>query len=311
MVSPYRSRHRRGRYARSENGKEVFLLWLLFVFFGGVFKISTPADRGDDAIVFFMVFTVIAVIAWITDNTRAVGVSFGPFVAAAIVFEIFSSSKDRALWLMAISLSPLLLGYAICSCLTLILPFLFIYHFSSAVCSTLPLLLYTCSFRCLIIRLPRYRRIDPFAQSKLCDPCRSVLKSSSLLFGSWTIFVRTEESHRFYTTIEEMQRSWKGCQMCEALLSQTLEDSQGIAGSLARNYGTITSATSVKSLPDLEEASPIVKIRLHKGSKFYDKFGLQFVIQLQSSNNLKFKEFCVAEGMCVTFDIRLNNMITV
>jgi hypothetical protein len=288
------ARSRRTRYPRTEGKhvRSIFLVWALSAIATQIFRHFAPADRKDDAIAFFCVFSLIACIMWITDHVAAVGAAFGPFVTAAIVFEFVSSSKNRTVWLLGICLAPLLLVYAAYGSLVIILP-------SWAILASLPFLFHLCTFRQLLIRFPRYRQDDPFANSNLCDPCRTVFKSSRLLLGSWMFVVRTEEVHPFYKSIDDMRRSWQGCQLCEALLNQSGIEEVNQAASTVRsgNYGTISSAASVRSLSALEDGSLKVKIQLRKGSSFRTEFGLQFTVKLQSPDMIKFRELIIAEGM--------------
>jgi hypothetical protein len=268
------------------------LIWALFAVASLIFRYFAPTDRNDDATIFFCVFTLIACIMWVTDNIPAVGVAFAPFLAAAVVFEFVSSSKDRAVWLIGICLAPLFLVYAAYGSLVIILP-------SWALLASLPFLFHVFSFRRLIIRYPCYRREDPFANSKLCDSCRSVFRNSSLLLGSWTVFVQTEELHPFYKSVDEMQRSWQGCPLCEALLNQGwVEEANRVAPSdRDANYGTISSAASVRSLSALEDGSLNFQVQLHKGSSFRTAYGLRFTIRLQSPDMTKFRELQITEGV--------------
>jgi hypothetical protein len=285
-----RYRSRRHQRKQSEHGRAIFLLWVLFAAGTQLFKFLAPADRNDDATMLFYIISIIACIMWITDNISAVAMVFFPGLAAALVFEGVSTSKDRAAWLFFIGFSPFFLGYAAFWSLS----FFFVLW---ATISWLPFVLYRCSFRYLMIRLPQYRRTDPYVKSKLCESCRTMLKSSSLLFGSWTIFVRTQELHKFYGSIEEIQLSWQGCNLCEALMSQRLQDGDAAGIFRGRNYGTISSTASIRSLSVIEKGSLMVKIQLHKSSSFRDTFGLQFTIRLESPDKNRFKELRIVEGM--------------
>jgi hypothetical protein len=278
---------------KSKHGRAIFLIWVLFSVATEIFRYFTPADRNDDAVVLFCVFSIIACIMWITDNVLAVGTAFTPFIVAALIFEIVSSSKDRAARLIVISLFPLVLIYALFGSLVFFLPLW-------AIVSWLPFVLYRCSFRRLMVRLPRYRRADIYENSKLCNSCRNVLNSSSLLLGSWTILIRTEELHPFYGSIEEMQRSWQGCNLCEALLSQNKEDKNQNADEVVwrRDYGTISSAASFRSISALEKGALAVRIQLHEHSSFRDAFSLQFTIKLETPDTNNFRELRIGEGVC-------------
>jgi hypothetical protein len=278
---------------KSKHGREIFLLWILFIAGCQIFRYFTPADRNDDATILFCAFSIIACIMWVTDNIPAVAAAFAPCIAVALVFEAFSTSKDRPAWLIFFCLFPLLVLYGAYGMLVVVLPGWFIV-------SCLPFILYKLSFRYLMIRLPRYRRADRFENSKLCDSCCTVLKSSSLLLGSWTILVRTEELHTFYGSIEEMQRSWQGCQLCEALLSQNVNE-EGDRSTAeffrSRNYGTISSTASVRSLSALEKGSLMVRIQLDEHGSFRDAFGSKFTIKLESPDMNKFQKLCIGEGV--------------
>ncbi|KAF2492957.1 HET-domain-containing protein [Lophium mytilinum] len=255
-----------------------------------------PADRNDEAIVYLSIFTFWAMIMFFFDNIKAVATLSGPFIFAALVWAYFAPPKDRAAWVFGIALFPLLFSYAMCGGLIFAVATGMILW---AIVSRLSLIFYTCTFRHWIFRLPRYRRVDPFEKSTLCDHCRRVLGRSGLLFGSWIMFVRTKETHRFYATLEEMQRSWRGCPLCEALSSQRLETStQTNSGISYGNYGTISQRTPSFGLPSANQDEALnVTIKLHRGSSFGKEYGLQFLIRLETPIGPQFKELCIAEGV--------------
>ncbi|KAK0648149.1 heterokaryon incompatibility protein-domain-containing protein [Cercophora newfieldiana] len=93
-------------------------------------------------------------------------------------------------------------------------------------------LVHICSFGRLAVRAPRFRNADPFRNSGLCARCKKAIRASSILRGCWFPLVRATERHLLYGSLEEMQRHWHGCHLCEALLSQRSND------------GTSTSAPS-------------------------------------------------------------------
>ncbi len=76
----------------------------------------------------------------------------------------------------------------------------------------------------LVLRPPRLRGAD--FNPTLCERCKKAVCASALLFGSWLMFAQTDEQIPLHATLEEMQRSWRGCQLCEALLNRKTDDGE-------------------------------------------------------------------------------------
>jgi hypothetical protein len=98
-----------------------------------------------------------------------------------------------------------------------------------------------------VVRLPSYRRADPFQRSKLCRNCQSMLKQSGLLFGTWAVFTSVVESHRWAFTDRD-------CELC-AMLAY-------LAGSsLAQRPNESSRSNERTPLLGLEEQGREIQIR--------------------------------------------------
>lgn len=273
----------------------IYWIWIPFFFLSpaifAIFGVSETV-KGVMGLLFVCFMQASCIIAFVPDIRISV-LTIGIWLISALTYAIFWPSADREVWGL-IAIAPFLvlacLAYGLfCFCVLIGLILLLVTY--------LPFITYRCSFRHLVIRLPRYRREDLFDQSQLCEFCHSVLRNSSLLCGTWILFTRTEEWHQTYATIEEMQQSWRGCHLCEALLSRVAEgESRPVSENPRSNYGTISSAQAARSLADPENGSVMVKVRLYKGSTFRQNFGMEFTIQLYTDDDIKYNELLICEG---------------
>ncbi|KAK3373236.1 heterokaryon incompatibility protein-domain-containing protein [Lasiosphaeria ovina] len=100
-----------------------------------------------------------------------------------------------------------------------VLPWLVLVPTYLSMTLVLPAIIYLFSFGQFVIRLPRFRNADVFDDSHLCERCQSAMRASALLCGSWFGLSKVLERNFLYGTLEEMQRSWRGCHLCVLALS--------------------------------------------------------------------------------------------
>ncbi|KAK1750055.1 heterokaryon incompatibility protein-domain-containing protein [Echria macrotheca] len=98
-------------------------------------------------------------------------------------------------------------------------------------------IVYAASFGYLTVQPPRFREPDIFSHSNLCRNCEDAVRASALLCGRRGRLVRTVEKIPLFDSLDEMQRSWSGCQLCEALLSNKKQDDAQVPE--VRGYGTM------------------------------------------------------------------------
>lgn len=102
------------------------------------------------------------------------------------------------------------------------------------------------------MRAARFRNQDLFRSSRLCERCMEIVSGSRLLRGTRRLIARAEEEHLFCGVgLGEMEgRVSNGCSLCEALLSQLIEDEEETGARLVmvrdgsksnvRRYGTVS-----------------------------------------------------------------------
>ena len=316
-----RRKYRTGRRSRrrsqrdEDNSMSLSSLILFFSFIALLIVCNVFTLSGSVKKVLWLSFISLAeakcIIAF-CGNVRISGPIIGLWVAFAVACINFERLWIEGGWVL-ISLAPILV-FGLCFVgLILIISTIagsyFTYLTLSFMISVLftivglllCAILYACSFKRLVIRLPRYRRLDPFARSKLCTSCRGVLQKSSLLFGTWRMITWVEEWHPLDKTTEEMQQLWRICNLCEILLSQRAEsEGQLVAAnsSSTANYGTISSAHATKSLCGLESGSIKIKIRLRDSGSFMDCLGSRFTVELYTDSDIKYNELLISEGKC-------------
>ena len=179
-MSNFIYRRRLGSLKR-KNAAKVFLLWITGVGPVALLARFLPSKYlYDETMVFLGLYSIMAYFMFLFDNIRIVGIVLSPFLVAAMITSFFVTSPNRWNWVLGIALLPAWLlmasGY-------LFIMFIMLQALYSRVPS-LPALVYYCSFRRVIIRLPRFRTEDLFANSRLCENCRGLLRNFNLLLGS-------------------------------------------------------------------------------------------------------------------------------
>jgi hypothetical protein len=238
----------------------------------------------------FLLFVLfVHAIMLIFDDTVVLSIVHVPLLFASAIY-VAASSGSPASWehragvAAAIMFAPEILLY--CLFWAAVAAFL-----AALVLMLVPLLVYRFTFRRLIIRLPRFRGDALLDECKLCEPCQRVLRESSLIYGTWMGLTRTTETHRFYCSLDEMQRSWRGCRLCETLMALPLDSP---TGSDPPNYGTISAMP--RSLPQEGGGGLTVTIRVHEESSIWDSDGVALRVQLRGPHGLAFAEIVVSEG---------------
>jgi hypothetical protein len=187
----------------------VLLLWLSLIIPAIVLMFSTTDEKlRDEAVLFVVATTIMAYLMFALENIIIVSLLFAPRLVIAVVAVVSSPKSIQWHWATLMAVFPIvvvfgILSIAVAGAIVMVLAWavLNIIHTAKIY---FPLAIYFLSFRSFVIRLPRYRGIRPFAESRLCNTCRRVLQSSSLLFGSKTAFARVREWHSLCTTLEDM-----------------------------------------------------------------------------------------------------------
>ena len=266
-------------------------LWLSPVVITAIISASQqpPGQRLERAVSILMcgpatLLWALFILNVIITHFKIVSIIWGPLIGLSAIYVSHSTSDDRY---------GLAFLYIIC------FPFwfgglLFIGSVAAYfVTSIVRHLFYSCLSWRWIISLPRYRNAYPFAECTLCERCQEMLKNSSLLFGTWKILARTEESHQVPTTLDEMRNSQPNCHLCATLLGDDFErEDNALLGHPYPSYGTLPSLSS------LESGSLIVKIWIQTWPELFDSMtGISpsYFMQLSASNGSKQRKLDIEE----------------
>ncbi|KAK4222767.1 HET-domain-containing protein [Podospora fimiseda] len=175
-----------------------------------------------------------------------------------------------------------------------------------ALCSAPAFLVQVLSFGYIktVIRPPSLRNKDAFEDGRLCERCQQVLRRSSIISGSWLLLVKSCERFELYETAEAMQFPWRNCPLCEALLSQKVEDSRlsrAIEIRGAQGYGTMRLVATSRTLIGMEQQRVFLNV------KHLNRFGIPIfaaishefptiALTLDTSDGVPFRSLNLFEG---------------
>jgi hypothetical protein len=135
-----------------------------------------------------------------------------PLLAAATFYAFSPWSIDQKLFVAVVL--PFIFDVAIplpfffAACLFWLLRW-FLGQFVRFWLETFPEAVFRCSRGAIILRPPRFRGAE--LSRTLCERCKKAVCASALLLGSWLMLVRNDERIPLHATVEEIQRSWRGC----------------------------------------------------------------------------------------------------
>ncbi|KAK3345967.1 heterokaryon incompatibility protein-domain-containing protein [Lasiosphaeria hispida] len=294
----------RRRRPRAKHTWIIFKLWAYCAAATVLYGLLSPShDSYHEARVFFLLVSFIGSVMLATDNVVTVSLIFGHLLTGAIVFCIFSPlpTDTRLGVAIAIVFAPLILAVGVFLLIGVALLLWLILTSLSVPISNFPTIIYLCSFRRLVVRLPRFRNGDAFDQSRLCEACQTALRESSLLSGSWALIAMAVERNALHRTLEDMRRSWRGCHLCEALLGQKQhddgddDDDDDTRTASIQSYGTIRPALGPEPYGSMGGRGVLMNIQFIKGS-LMSASESSFYVSLDTGCGTQFRTMAISEG---------------
>ena len=291
------------RRTRLDHAKKVAWIWAPFATAAtlhGVF--SHSPDRVIEAAVFFSSVTVVANIMLASGNIQDVAVVFGPWqlIAAAFCAYLPPPTDRRIAIVVAIMLVPVVL-FSILVLRTILMALYktlsWVLRKAMVILPSMSSVVHTCSLGHLVIRPPRFRNTDAFVHCELCGNCRRAILRSSLLSGSRLRLTKIDEKIFLFSSLDEMQRSWKNCELCEALLNSKIQENDRQHASKT-NYGTMHPASPPVVSEYAKDQRVFLHIRYRRSLHRLSEDLLEVI--LAANCGTKFSPLLVSEGMCCT-----------